>query len=401
MSLKIRFPLLITLLVVLSLFITSLAFLIQEEGALKEEIRKRGTILANDLANVDKVAFMNQDPRILTPLVTKIAENEGVEYAALLDRQRRVIVHSKPEHFNRYWFPFYDRFTFSEKITILGEEVGYSEIRISPKIVSTSIQDSTKKVIPVSLVIIFISVSFGIGLAVFLVVPIHTLTKGAERLSQGKLDSRIEVRSKDELGKLATTFNGMAGELQQAYNELKDRLVEIQKLFKQATEDGLTHAYVHRYFKHLFEIELKRGRRIQTPLSLIMCDIDHFKHYNDTYGHKVGDQALQKVASILLNHTREHIDIVGRYGGEEFVIVLPGTTWQAAKATAERLRRLIATTPIELPEGKDTFITLSFGVTTTIDCRVDKEELIEIADRALYQSKASGRNCVHYQSLKS
>ncbi len=394
MSLKLRFPILITLLVVFSISITSLALLIQEGSALKEEIQKRGKILANSLASVDKVAFMTQDLRILKPLVTKIGENEGVEYAALLDRQHRVIVHSDPENLNRYWFPFSDRFTFSKEIKVLGENVGYGEIRISPKVVSDSIRDSTRKVIPISIVIILISASFGIGLAFFLVAPIHTLTKGAERLAKGDLDSRIEVNSKDELGKLANTFNGMADSLQKAFRDLKD-------LFKKATEDGLTHTYVRRYFEVLLEEELKKGRINHKPLSLIMCDIDHFKHYNDTYGHKAGDVALQKVSSILLNNTRQPLDIVGRYGGEEFVIALPGANPQDARATAERLRKLIADTPIELPDRKITFITLSFGITTTFDCKIDKDSLIRIADQALYKSKAAGRNCIHYQSLKS
>jgi len=157
-----------------------------------------------------------------------------------------------------------------------------------------------------------------------------------------------------------------------------------------ATTDGLTGLHNHRHFQNLLEQNTSLALRYQKPLSLLMCDIDHFKTVNDTYGHPAGDLVLKGVAEILERQARQ-TDAVARYGGEEFALILPETDSEAARAIAERIRVAVeqATFMTELGPLK---ITLSLGVATLPDVARLKQELIDQADQALYAAKRGGRN---------
>ncbi len=168
--------------------------------------------------------------------------------------------------------------------------------------------------------------------------------------------------------------------------------VKNAKLYEQAITDGMTHLYLHRYFKQRLSDEFKRAVRFKRNLALIMIDIDHFKKLNDTYGHQSGDEVLKRVASIMRKAVRTH-DLPVRYGGEEFALVLPETDMNGALAVAERIRRSIELEIIE-HNGKTIRITASFGVAVHPDSALETEALIKAADVALYHSKESGRNRV-------
>ncbi|MEW6207879.1 MAG: sensor domain-containing diguanylate cyclase [Acidobacteriota bacterium] len=165
------------------------------------------------------------------------------------------------------------------------------------------------------------------------------------------------------------------------------------RLFKrvqiQAMTDALTGLYNHRYFQERLEREIKLADRNDTHLSLIMLDLDHLKRINDTYGHRKGDAALTHVARMMRSSFRD-IDICARYGGEEFVAILPQCGREDALKAAERLREAIASTPVR-QIGQ---VTASIGVATYPESAVSQEELIEMADRAMYVAKESGRNRV-------
>lgn len=158
----------------------------------------------------------------------------------------------------------------------------------------------------------------------------------------------------------------------------------------QALTDPLTGLYNRRGVMELGKIELGRTLRHQKPFSGIMLDIDHFKRVNDTYGHLIGDQVLQVIAQRCKKATRE-IDLVGRYGGEEFLILLPEADWRAALNIANRLRTLVAEVAIPTRIGP-LRITVSLGVSQYQVKDGGLEKLIERADQALYQAKARGRN---------
>ena len=164
---------------------------------------------------------------------------------------------------------------------------------------------------------------------------------------------------------------------------------EIQKM---AMTDSLTNLFNRRKFFELADQEFERARRYRHPLSLIMMDIDLFKQVNDTCGHAAGDLVLKKIAEIYQNSTRA-VDLFARYGGEEFVILMPETTAEEAKMTAERLRLLIANSPIQYGD-KPINITISFGVVELDAGCKNTEELLDRSDQALYHSKNMGRNRV-------
>jgi len=165
--------------------------------------------------------------------------------------------------------------------------------------------------------------------------------------------------------------------------------------------DGLTQIPNRRQFDEVFEREWRRAMRASEPISVLMADIDHFKRYNDSYGHLAGDDCLKAVAETLDAALGRATDLVARYGGEEFVIVLGATDLDDAEATAERLRKKIA--GIAIPHAdSDTsaHVTISIGVAATIPEKDDdRDALVEAADNALYEAKHDGRNRVRSRRL--
>jgi diguanylate cyclase (GGDEF)-like protein/PAS domain S-box-containing protein len=182
--------------------------------------------------------------------------------------------------------------------------------------------------------------------------------------------------------------------------DISERKKLQRELERQARLDFLTGLLNRRYFIELAKMELSRLQRYGGELSLIMFDIDRFKGVNDTHGHKVGDQVLQKIAQVSHDSVRE-IDLVGRFGGEEFVVLLPHTNRQQAVEAAERLRHAIAKGAVILNNGEPLHFTASFGV-VTIDGGPEEQssidELLIRADKAMYRAKEEGRNRVCEES---
>jgi diguanylate cyclase (GGDEF)-like protein/PAS domain S-box-containing protein len=172
--------------------------------------------------------------------------------------------------------------------------------------------------------------------------------------------------------------------------------VENARLFEEtrrlAITDPLTGLYNRRGLFELGQREIDRVHRFHRPLAAIMLDIDIFKRVNDIYSHAVGDQVLRALAKVCQENLRE-VDLLGRYGGEEFAILLPETDAQAAEQVAERLRQQIASTPVETPRGPISF-TVSLGVTIALDGISELAVLLDRADTAMYAAKQAGRNRV-------
>ncbi|AFG37366.1 GGDEF domain-containing protein [Spirochaeta africana] len=166
---------------------------------------------------------------------------------------------------------------------------------------------------------------------------------------------------------------------------------EVERLYILATRDGLTGTAIRNHVLMLYDRLLSLARRHHRPLAVLMADIDHFKPINDQYGHAAGDAVLQRVGS-LLNSIVRHEDLVGRYGGEEFLVILPETTASSAWTIAERIR--IAISKLRFDELHKHGITISIGLATFPDCGTDSESLLKAADAALYEAKRAGRNQV-------
>lgn len=176
--------------------------------------------------------------------------------------------------------------------------------------------------------------------------------------------------------------------------EIKDRLDVSyhDKLYQQATRDPLTGLSNRNYFRNELKKFVSLSARYNRALSVIMLDIDFFKKINDTYGHDVGDNVLKGVAEILMRHVRTH-DVAARFGGEEFVMLLPETSLGGAVVVAERIRTAVENVDFN-SAGCRHNVTISIGVAEYLGDGTDVEEVIKKADEALYKAKSSGRNRV-------
>jgi diguanylate cyclase (GGDEF)-like protein len=186
----------------------------------------------------------------------------------------------------------------------------------------------------------------------------------------------------------------MNRELEAKIHERTHELAEANtRLAQLAVTDGLTGLYNHRHFHERLTLEVERSQRSGLPLSLLMLDVDHFKQFNDTFGHPAGDEVLRQLARVLAD-TRRANDVVARYGGEEFAVILVDTPKFTAAKVAERARERIFGHDFSEAAPRAGRISASFGVATFPDDGADAETLVRSADQALYAAKRAGRNRV-------
>lgn len=230
------------------------------------------------------------------------------------------------------------------------------------------------------------------------------LADGASRVGRGKLDSELpEGDADDELGVLTPAFNEMLRQLRanrQEIDETHAALARQNRELQDANEvlaqlsitDGLTKLHNHRHFQEHLTREIRRHERTLEPLSMMILDIDDFKRLNDRHGHAVGDEVLERIASILNRNIRE-TDFLARYGGEEFVVLAVATDLAGACSLAEKLRVAVAEATVIAQQGEVRIddATVSVGVATY---RGDRLHFFRAADQALYRAKAAGKDCV-------
>ena len=202
-----------------------------------------------------------------------------------------------------------------------------------------------------------------------------------------------EVELTNYINNLEETITKRTAELITANEKLED-LAHI---------DGLTNIYNRRFYDEVIEIETNRAKRFNEPISILMCDVDFFKNYNDSYGHVAGDNCLIKIAATLKEFFNRASDFVARYGGEEFIVILPGIDTEQALKLANKL--ILEIQNYRIPHDSSSIsevVTISIGVTTRqASDLTDSKSLIEEADKALYQAKKKGRNRVQgYSQLK-
>ncbi len=257
--------------------------------------------------------------------------------------------------------------------------------------------------------IYFITVLSVISALIFIVIsliserwiikPIKNLASATKIFANGNLKGhRIAHESEDEFGLLTEAINDMAAQLDTFYSSTSTRTHELETLNRKletlAITDGLTGLHNHRYFYKKIAEEIHRSNRYNHPLSLIIADIDNLKAVNDTQGHTGGDNLLKAFAETIKSTVRD-TDIVARYGGDEFALLLPETDLKAAMEMAERIRSQIHVRPYfqqELPVSAN--ISASFGAAELSLHDESLEELVKRADKALYEAKRTGRNRV-------
>jgi diguanylate cyclase (GGDEF)-like protein len=236
-----------------------------------------------------------------------------------------------------------------------------------------------------------------------LVRPILELSRGAQRVSGGDLEVTVPVRGHDEMRDLTQAFNEMVRKIREGQQSLEDahrreaqRNEELraanEKLEALAKTDGLTGLYNRRHFQEVLESEIERAEKEGWPLSLLFIDLDHFKQYNDRWGHLEGDAELRRVAAQVLKSIRS-TDTAYRYGGEELAVLLPSCPKDQAVRVAEKLRNAVSS-GTQKPGRFGGRTTVSIGVASyPADGRVARG-LVDTADAALYEAKACGRDRV-------
>ncbi len=217
---------------------------------------------------------------------------------------------------------------------------------------------------------------------------VQMVLEGRSDLFQLEYPCHAPTEDRWFVGRVTPLPSVMKGAVVSHQNVTDRKRVELQ-LARLAATDPLTSLPNRRYFLEAASRELERLRRFKVPAAVVMLDIDHFKAINDTYGHAAGDEALRQVASVATAHLRA-VDILARLGGEEFALLLPGTSEHGAMIVAERLRTALAEGPVHHEFG----ITASFGVAEVSGDDTGIDDALRRADAALYAAKHSGRNRV-------
>ncbi|MDM8562517.1 diguanylate cyclase, partial [Candidatus Marithioploca araucensis] len=237
-----------------------------------------------------------------------------------------------------------------------------------------------------------------------LLIAIYDLTE-RKQAEADKLMFAQEREAKNVALQMKGEIETKNEQLQQEIKERQRAEVALEKANKElermAIIDELTQVANRRRLNQCLTIECKRMAREQKPLSFIFCDIDYFKHYNDTYGHQAGDACLQQIALVMNNAVRRASDLVARYGGEEFAVILPNTEAEGAVNIATAIQKKLERLKIVHAESEDNqYVTLSIGVSCTIPHHtISPEILIKTADDALYEAKARGRNRIILKML--
>ncbi|WOD40760.1 diguanylate cyclase domain-containing protein [Nodosilinea sp. E11] len=263
------------------------------------------------------------------------------------------------------------------------------------------INDNNKTTLVLYLLALVLTGLSGLVLAQWMTRPLRKLSDRARHLALGQWDEPIEIGRSDAIGDLSRSLAAMAQQLKEVFTTLEQRvelrnqeLVQLnQELQRLAHVDGLTQAANRRYFDSFLAQEWQRLAREQQPLSLLMCDADYFKSFNDTYGHQAGDRCLQQLAQVFQQAIHRPADLVARYGGEEFAIVLPHTDLMGAIHLAQSICAAVRALSIPHKNSPLEQITISIGIATAIPSAIyQTRDLVAAADQALYLAKEKGRN---------
>ena len=228
--------------------------------------------------------------------------------------------------------------------------------------------------------------SMGIETPVIVITAFATIEHAVESMKAGAFDFITKPFNYDQINLIINKT---------LENKRLQKLAMEREYYKKLSAcDELTELFNYRYFNETLEKEIQRRERYNRPLTLMMIDLDNFKPINDTFGHLVGDTVLKQAASLIKKNTRG-CDLVARYGGDEFSVILPETTEEEALVVAYRIREAIDEFNFKTSEGKSiSNLSVTIGLSSLPDKSKDKKELIDTADNALYKGKANGKNRV-------
>ena len=358
-------------------------------------------------------SVVGHDYHTLQLLLDEMTKTPEMSYAKVLSAKRNVMAESGDSP------PAPHDVLFTQPILFDGRQVGELTIGFDTRVVTRQIESQQHRLILSEiLVTILIAIGEFAALSFLIVRPIRLMGRAIDMGidSEGRILKDVPVVSGDEIGRLAAQLNLMREHLNSANEKLRSRVASAdaqllannetlreqseelkrvnEDLKRLAVTDALTGLYNRRQMKATIEAEVALTRRHAHPFSLIAIDIDYFKRVNDEHGHHAGDLALRHIADLLKGELREG-DIVGRVGGEEFLVVCRYVDAAHAVQVAEKIRAALASSPFRF-EGHEIALSASFGVATVVDPSSGEpiEEYLRAADRALYCSKRNGRNRV-------
>lgn len=290
--------------------------------------------------------------------------------------------------------------------TLLRPTIGYVRLGVSLQTSKVRLSALVRSAASLALGITLLMVPIGYEVVRNVVGPLNRLREAAQSFARGKLNARVKINRRDEVGELTDAFNTMADGLAASHNklirlntELEDRVRQRttalqeanRRLKNMATRDSLTGLYNRRYFNDLLNQLFAESSRYHTDLTCIMLDLDNFKRVNDSLGHQVGDGLLQLTSEVIQGCIRES-DVAVRYGGDEFIVLLPRTTPDDARASAQRiLEQFREALALKMPEAG--IASLSIGLASRQeDLPAEAINLVQLSDEALYLAKAGGKN---------
>ena len=416
---------------------------VRSDAALLEvEAERRSRAILHAVAAPAAIHMATREFANLDAILDVYAKKSTGELAfktiAVIDMNGVVVAHTDPREYGRRMSGTFVEQAMTARRS-LSETVQTKRgrmVRVSMPVISglrwgtivaeTSMSGLDDRVVQNQLVVLFSTVLIAASTAILIWTllnrmvfgPLEAFAAVSRKLGDGQYDARVNVpNTKDELALLGSTMNDMAGHIQthagrleaqvarrtrqiQDANEAlgranRDLANAVDELARLARTDGLTQLNNHRTFHERIKAEVKRSERSNSPLTLLMIDVDYFKQYNDTHGHPSGDKVLATVAKLMQETLRE-TDVVARYGGEEFAVLLVDTPLSFGAKVADKVRTAIRQTEFEgaeqsQPNGR---VTVSIGMAGWPMHGKTDVALIEAADQALYQAKRAGRDQV-------
>jgi diguanylate cyclase (GGDEF)-like protein len=393
----------------------------QQEDNVMRETRRHGEDLTRIVSQTLAYSVVGYDYHTIQLLLDQITRTHDIGYAKVLSGKGNTMAEAGrlPEVGNSWTM-------FAEDILFDNRKVGHLVIGLDNReIIERLRQQRSSALAREVMIILFIALAEFLALSWIIIRPVSLISRALDRGvdAAGQILHRIPLVSRDEFGRLATQFNDMREQLNQANAQLQSEIdladaqltdnnrrlleqaVELQRMNRElqqiAITDALTGLYNRRYFDQVTESELALSARHGDPSSIVLIDIDHFKRINDTYGHDAGDKVLIELGAVLGGCLRES-DLACRVGGEEFVVLCRRTGSRESHAVGEKIRVAIERHAFVDATGRRIPVTVSVGIATFPDAGqvLSMKDYSRKADLALYCSKTSGRNCVtHYSQL--
>jgi diguanylate cyclase (GGDEF)-like protein len=399
---------------------------------LDQSLLERAQLIARQLSSTSEYAVFSGNMPLLKQDVEAALAQPDVEAITVLDAgSKQLLAEDKETAGSEEWHDKVNasaRIYQDDKMLLLCQPIEPAEIKLDDplggtgvappqakplglvlvKLSKTGLNAQKKNLLLLNIIVTLLALVLSLAVAARvsrrIIAPILNMGQDIRQLGSGHLGARTSQQTGiHELNELAAGINTMAQKLQEERDLLENRVqartAELEaanhKLAMLSISDGLTELSNRRHIDQVMATEWRRCARQGQPLSFIMIDIDHFKSFNDYYGHQKGDECLCRVATVLAAHAQRSGETAARYGGEEFALIMPGISPEEAENLAEKVRLEVAALAIPHEKQAPGYVTVSLGVATIVpDEGKAYASLVGTADAALYRAKNAGRNCV-------